>query len=91
MTYGARLSNSFLGEWELYVVTEGTSSPDWPEHSFGRTGPVPTVQERADALAALGFVLADGAGWEWQEHPAGVADRVRLLAFVDVQRKDGAA
>ncbi|MFD7747147.1 DUF6303 family protein [Streptomyces sp. NPDC059698] len=90
MTYGARLSNSFLGEWELYVVTDRTSL-EWPEHSFGRTGPVPTVQERADALAALGFVVADGVGWEWQECPTGVTDRVRLLASVDVQHRDGAS
>ncbi|MBQ0881820.1 MULTISPECIES: DUF6303 family protein [unclassified Streptomyces] len=90
MTYGARLSNSFHGEWELYVVTDRISL-DWPEHSFGRTGPVPTVQERVDALAQLGYVLADGAVWEWQECSTGVMDRVELLASVDVQRKDGAA
>ncbi|RSS21771.1 DUF6303 family protein [Streptomyces sp. WAC08452] len=90
MTYGARLSNSFQGEWELYVVTDRMSL-DWPEHSFGRTGPVPTVQERVDALAQLGYVLADGAVWEWQECSTGVMDRVELLASVDVQRKDGAA
>ncbi|MEV8245898.1 DUF6303 family protein [Streptomyces rochei] len=90
MTYGARLSNSFHGEWELYVVTDRISL-DWPEHSFGRTGPVPTLQERVDALAQLGYVLADGAVWEWQECSTGVMDRVELLASVDVQRKDGAA
>ncbi|MFE1111273.1 DUF6303 family protein [Streptomyces rochei] len=90
MTYGARLSNSFHGEWELYVVTDRISL-DWPEHSFGRTGPVPTVQERVDALAQLGYVLADDAVWEWQECSTGVMDRVELLASVDVQRKDGAA
>ncbi|MFJ8391622.1 DUF6303 family protein [Streptomyces sp. NPDC094144] len=90
MTYGARLSNSFHGDWELYVITDRMSL-DWPEHSFGRTGPVPTVQERVDALAQLGFVLADDAGWEWQECRTGVMDRVELLASVTVQRKDGAA
>ncbi|WP_406244237.1 DUF6303 family protein [Streptomyces anulatus] len=90
MTCGARLSNSFHGDWELYVITDRMSL-DWPEHSFGRTGPVPTLQERADALAQLGFVLADDAGWEWQECPTGVMDRVELLASVNVQRKDGAA
>ncbi|WP_334664874.1 DUF6303 family protein [Streptomyces cyaneofuscatus] len=90
MTYGARLSNSFQGEWELYVITDRISL-EWPEHSFGRSGPVPTVQERVDVLARLGFVLADGAGWEWQECPTGVMDRVELLASVDVQRKGGAS
>ncbi|MEU0162193.1 DUF6303 family protein [Streptomyces sp. NPDC006261] len=90
MTYGARLSNSFQGEWELYVITDRISL-EWPEHSFGRSGPVPTVQERVDVLARLGFVLPDGAGWEWRELPAGVMDRVELLASVDVQRKGGAS
>ncbi|MFB8124177.1 DUF6303 family protein [Streptomyces bacillaris] len=88
--YGARLSNSFQGEWELYVVTDGISL-EWPEQSFGRSGPVPTVQERADALAQLGFILMDGAEWKWQELPAGVMDRVRLLASVNVRRKGGAS
>ncbi|MEV2262514.1 DUF6303 family protein [Streptomyces anulatus] len=90
MTYGARLSNSFYGVWELYVVTGGISV-DWPEHSFGQTGPVPTLQERTDALARLGFVLVDDAGWQWQEHPTGVTDHVHLLASANVRRKDGAA
>ncbi|TKT01600.1 DUF6303 family protein [Streptomyces lasalocidi] len=90
MTHGARLSNSFRGEWELYVVTD-LMSLEWPEHSFGRTGPVPTVQERADALAQLGYVLADGAEWKWQELRTGAMDRVELLASVDVEPKDGAA
>ncbi|ATY96988.1 DUF6303 family protein [Streptomyces cavourensis] len=88
--YGARLSNSFRGEWELYVVTDGISL-EWPEHSFGRSGPVPSVQERVDVLARLGFVPTEGAEWEWQELPAGVMDRVELLASVDVQRKGGAS
>ncbi|MFF7251669.1 DUF6303 family protein [Streptomyces microflavus] len=86
----ARLSNSFQGEWELYVVTDRTSM-EWPEHSFKRTGPVPTVQERADALTRLGYVPADSAAWEWQELPAGVMERVKLLASLDVQRKGGAS
>ncbi|WAE65269.1 DUF6303 family protein [Streptomyces cavourensis] len=88
--YGARLSNSFQGEWELYVVTDRISL-EWPEHSFGRSGPVPTVQERVDVLARLGFVPTEGAEWEWQELPAGVMDRVELLASVDVQRRGGAS
>ncbi|MFJ4962595.1 DUF6303 family protein [Streptomyces sp. NPDC088729] len=89
-TYSARLTNNFDGEWELFVVTDGLSL-NWPEHSFERVGPVPTVQERADVLAALGFAVVDGAGWAWLECPAGPMDRVELLASVDVQRNDGAA
>ncbi|MFD4025581.1 DUF6303 family protein [Streptomyces sp. NPDC058576] len=88
--YSARLTNNFDGEWELFVVTDGLSL-NWPEHSFERVGPVPTVQERADVLAALGFAVADGAEWAWLECTTGVMDRVELLASVDVRRKDGAS
>ncbi|MEU6481443.1 DUF6303 family protein [Streptomyces sp. NPDC047017] len=90
MTHSARLTNSFIGEWDLYVVTGGASW-EWPEHSFERTCPVPTLQERADALALLGYALPDGAEWEWQELPSGVMDRVELLASVDVRPLGGAA
>ncbi|MFF4754143.1 DUF6303 family protein [Streptomyces sp. NPDC002514] len=84
------MTNSFIGEWELYVVTDGTTL-EWPEHSFERTAPVPTVQERADALALLGYAVPDGAVWEWQEIPDGAMDRVELLASVDVRPMGGAA
>ncbi|WP_391654290.1 DUF6303 family protein, partial [Streptomyces tamarix] len=59
MKPSARLSNSFAGEWELYVVTNLTSL-NWPEHSFERTGPIPTLEERADALALLGYAVVEG-------------------------------
>ncbi|WP_391653050.1 DUF6303 family protein, partial [Streptomyces tamarix] len=59
MKPSARLTNSFAGEWELYVVTGGTSL-NWPEHPFKRTGPVPTLDERAEALALLGYTPVEG-------------------------------
>ncbi|MFF9181780.1 DUF6303 family protein [Streptomyces misionensis] len=90
MKCSARLTNSFCGEWEVYVVTGGMSL-DWPEHPFERTGPVPTLQERVEALALLGYRVADNAEWEWQELPSGVMDRVELLASVDVEPMGGAA
>jgi hypothetical protein len=90
MTHSAHLTNSFSGEWELYVVTDGTSLK-WPEHFFKRTAPVPTVQERTDALALLGYAVADGAAWEWGERPTGVTDRVKLLAAIEVRPTGGAA
>ncbi|BBC95000.1 hypothetical protein SRO_3824 [Streptomyces rochei] len=90
MKCSARLTNSFCGEWEVYVVTGGMTL-DWPEHPFERTTPIPTLQERADALAKLGYRVADDATWEWQELPSGVMDRVELLASVDVQPIGGAA
>ncbi|WP_053914670.1 DUF6303 family protein [Streptomyces sp. TP-A0875] len=84
MRYSARISNSFAGEWELYVVTGGPSL-EWPEHFFERTGPVPTVQERADALARLGYTVVDGAVWQWQELTDDATARVALLAALDVR------
>ncbi|MFZ4240722.1 DUF6303 family protein [Streptomyces murinus] len=90
MTHSARLTNSFIGEWEIYVVTSGVSL-EWPDHPFERAMPIPTLQERADALAQLGYRVADNAVWEWQETPSGVMDRVELLASVDVEPIGGAA
>ncbi|MFI2431760.1 DUF6303 family protein [Streptomyces sp. NPDC018693] len=90
MTCSARLTNSFAGEWELYVVTDGPSW-EWPERFFERTGPVPTMQERAEVLVLLGYAVPDGAEWEWQEIPNGAMDRVELLASVDVRPVGGAA
>lgn len=83
-TLSARLSNAFGDLWELYIVTDGPSV-DWPEHLFNRTMPVPTLDERVQALAALGFEQATGAEWEWQELPCGPTDRARLLGAVDVR------
>ncbi|MFF8843803.1 DUF6303 family protein [Streptomyces sp. NPDC015127] len=91
MTHSARLSNSYEGEWELYVVTDSLNSRDWPDHDFGRSVPVPTLLERVEALASLGYLIADGALWEWQELPSGHAERVRLLAAVDVRPIGGMA
>ncbi|WP_327414418.1 DUF6303 family protein [Streptomyces sp. NBC_01233] len=85
MMPSARLANGYSGEWEVYVVTNGTPSQDWPEHDFGRSTPVPTLAERAAALAGLGYEGADGAEWEWQEFHGDATDRVRLLAALDVR------
>ncbi|MFE7354730.1 DUF6303 family protein [Streptomyces sp. NPDC057543] len=86
----ARLGNTFDGTWELYVVTDGPST-DWPEYFFDRVVPVPTLDERVRALAALGFKLATDAEWEWQELRSGPMDRVELLAAADVLPTGGTA
>nr|CAH60141.1 hypothetical protein [Streptomyces tenjimariensis] len=85
MTLTARLSNGFLGGWEVYVVLHGRRGLEWPAREFGRTAPVPTLNERAAALAALGYEVEDGAVWTWQEHTYGGDERVRLFASVEVR------
>ncbi|MFC8698613.1 DUF6303 family protein [Streptomyces parvus] len=79
------------GRWTLYVVLLGVPVSQWPEHDFG-TEVVPTPAERSRALTDLGFVLTDGAEWEWEEYPERSDDDtspVRLLASVRVCSRDG--
>lgn len=72
--------------WVLYVALMGETQ--WPTHAWpGNT--VPTPQERAAALASLGFTPTLGAEWEWSEdttpeyhpHPCGV----QLFACITVR------
>ncbi|MGW1517560.1 DUF6303 family protein [Streptomyces sp. NPDC002287] len=84
MSHVARLTNSFMGEWELYIVT-ATPVRDWPFHEFGRTGPVPTLAERTAALTALGYEPAEGVEWAWRERQNDFADRVELTASLTVR------
>ncbi|WWM26125.1 DUF6303 family protein [Streptomyces sp. B21-104] len=82
------------GRWCLYVVLMGVPVSQWPEHSFGRTVQVPTVDERSRALATLGFVFTDGAEWEWTEYserPDDDTSPVRLLASAQVCSREGGA
>ncbi|MEU0830493.1 DUF6303 family protein [Streptomyces sp. NPDC005969] len=62
----ARMATGVYGTWELYVLIDAPSL-EWPEHEFGRVAPMPTPEERAEALAALGYAVVDGAEWEWRE------------------------
>lgn len=87
MTHSARLTNTYLGLWEVYVVPPGDiPSSQWPAHDFARTVPIPTPNERVTALAALGYEIADEADWEWREISADEGDEaVRLLASTTVR------
>ncbi|MFJ8614814.1 DUF6303 family protein [Streptomyces clavifer] len=60
----ARMATGASSTWVLYVLTAAPSL-EWPGHDFGRTAPMPTRDERAQALAALGYAIEDGAEWEW--------------------------
>ncbi|MBC9726207.1 DUF6303 family protein [Streptomyces sp. TRM68367] len=84
MTQYARMTNTFLGLWEVYVPLPDTPSGRWPAHDFDRTDPIPTPQERGRALAALGYEIADGGEWQWQESTCR-GDVVRLTASVPVR------
>ncbi|MGW1354350.1 DUF6303 family protein [Streptomyces sp. NPDC002409] len=65
----ARMATGVEGTWVLYVLLPDVPMLEWPKHEFGRVLPVPTLEERAAALAGLGYAALDGAGWEWRETP----------------------
>ncbi|MFZ4206814.1 DUF6303 family protein [Streptomyces griseoincarnatus] len=54
--------------WELYIVVYNTTEM-WPRHHWpvSRRHHLPTIAERTEALAHLGYAPAPGAEWEWQE------------------------
>ncbi|WP_435601483.1 DUF6303 family protein [Streptomyces sp. C10-9-1] len=90
--FAAQLS-VWEGRWRLYVVLLG-SAERWPEFSFGRRRVVPSVQERSRALDRLGYVLADGARWEWSEDseiPDDPGSPVLLIGSVRVCSRTEAA
>lgn len=74
--------------WQLSVVMIGRVD-EWPVFTWPTSAPVPTTEERTEALASLGFTLAEGAEWEWCEdttpeyhpHPS----RVSLMAAAQVR------
>ncbi|MER6782722.1 MULTISPECIES: DUF6303 family protein [unclassified Streptomyces] len=71
--------------WRLYVVVLGSQAP-WPTYTFAG-GAVPTVQERSQALASLGYAVTDGGEWSWgedQEQADDPASPVLLIAATDV-------
>ncbi|MGW0314721.1 DUF6303 family protein [Streptomyces flavidovirens] len=80
--------------WQLFVVMIGRVD-DWPVFTWSTSPQAPTVEERAAALASLGFALAADAEWEWCEdttpeyhlHPV----RVVLMAAAQILPLDGGA
>ncbi|MFC9290803.1 DUF6303 family protein [Streptomyces sp. NPDC057052] len=82
----------YKGRWRLYVVLMNTTAR-WPEYSFDRAAPVPTLLERVDALSVLGFEPVPGAEWRWTEDfegPDDPASAVMLIAAVQVRSWTGA-
>ncbi|MFE6691040.1 DUF6303 family protein [Streptomyces sp. NPDC057743] len=75
--------------WHVYVVQLDVAT--WPEHKWGRTEPIPTPVERAEALAELGYEVAADAEWEWIEYSELADDPsspVCLLATIPVRLKE---
>ncbi|MFE1556808.1 DUF6303 family protein [Streptomyces sp. NPDC058734] len=87
-TTRAHLTNTFMGEWELFVPTKAPVQ-DWPLHEFGRTSPVPTQTERAAALAALGYESAEDGEWEWKERDNDFTGCVEFTASLTVRTATG--
>ncbi|WP_405925471.1 DUF6303 family protein [Streptomyces sp. NBC_00035] len=77
--------------WELYLVVYNTTG-QWPHHKWpaSRRHQIPTIAERTEALAKLGYAPAQAPaeGWMWQEgetpdyhgHPAAVT----VFAAIDI-------
>lgn len=63
----AMLSNNG-GHWHLYVGLAGTTVDLWPEHDWKRAAPAPTLTERQQVLAALGYGALPDAEWKWSEY-----------------------
>lgn len=86
-TFTAQMAMSRAGVWRVYVVVYGM--PEWPEHCWARTAPVPTPLERVQALKSLGFEVLPDAEWEWIEYsevPDDLSSQVCLLAAGSVRR-----
>ncbi|BAU83315.1 hypothetical protein SLA_2388 [Streptomyces laurentii] len=92
---GTTKGDTRQARWEIYVVLLG--NPDeWPAFQWpvSRRNTIPTPDERARALASLGYRPAPGAQWEWDEittpdyhgHPSTVA---MLAGTVAVPLSDG--
>ncbi|MET9916236.1 DUF6303 family protein [Streptomyces sp. NPDC006435] len=76
----ARMATGVYGTWELYVLV---SADEWAKYEFRRLVPLPSPEERAEALAGLGYEAVDGAEWEWRELSAPTGPR--LFAAIQVR------
>ncbi|WP_107428628.1 DUF6303 family protein [Streptomyces kebangsaanensis] len=91
---GGPTSSTSKACWELYLVVFNSSDP-WPAYTWpvSRRHQVPTVAERTEALAALGYAPAPDSEWEWQEsdtppyhgHPTAVS----LIAGISIVPLEG--
>ncbi|MFJ2717464.1 DUF6303 family protein [Streptomyces sp. NPDC087437] len=84
----AQVSTS-KARWELYLVVYNSSEP-WPTYTWpvSRRHQVPTIAERTEALAQLGYAPAPGSEWEWTEGETpgyhGHPTTVSLFASIDI-------
>ncbi|MFE7120133.1 DUF6303 family protein [Streptomyces sp. NPDC057654] len=74
------------GQWCLYVIVPSVPASQWPEREWDTGAPVPTLAQRRQALAGLGFELVCGEEWQWFEQDADDPSApVRFIAMADVQ------
>ncbi|MGY1498594.1 DUF6303 family protein [Streptomyces sp. QTS52] len=81
--------NTNRAYWELYLVVYNTTE-QWPAHTWpvSRRHQIPTIAERTQALAELGYAPAPDAEWMWVEdetpdnhgHPVAVS----VFAGIDI-------
>ncbi len=89
-TFTAQMGNS-TGAWHVYVMVPGLGL--WPDCQFEGAS-VPTQQERADALAVMGFEVLPDAEWRWVEDTQSPDDPTSpavLIGAVDVRPAGGVA
>ncbi|WP_405999833.1 DUF6303 family protein [Streptomyces sp. NBC_00829] len=81
------------GGWHLYVVLPDTGGV-WPQLVWPAGASAPTLAERDEALAALGYEIVPGAAWQWCETsdtPDDPSATVWLYASVTVRLVAGVA
>ncbi|MDX3634286.1 DUF6303 family protein [Streptomyces europaeiscabiei] len=93
----ATQGNANKAHWELCLVVYNTTDT-WPSEAWpvSRRHKPPTITERTEALARLGYTPAPGATWEWQEteeptyhgHPASVSF-IASISVVPLKAEDG--
>ncbi|KAB8171120.1 hypothetical protein FH609_000435 [Streptomyces sp. 3MP-14] len=93
--FGLRCCGALFPEptWNLTVATCPGQVSDWPTHTWSGAADTPTLPERDEALASLGFAVVPGEEWSWTEAMCGFRPdgppHVRLFAAVPVRPLGG--
>lgn len=71
--------------WKIFVADPGIRLvAEWPEVEFSGAA-IPTTFQREAAVTHMGYRIADGSEWAWQERQSGSDDPVELFGSVVVE------